>query len=352
MSQSVGSSRLSQSDRADPTKPEYNDSHPESRKVRLTERDGVSLRREVQDFGSLDRDRAVSWLDSMDQFDHYLTDKDGVKTVFQNPDGETVKAEKPHRFHPDYGDRQYAKLKDLERGISEDYGKLLHTAMLTFTASAQPDGEPIPPVDHLHELDSSWDAIRRALHRQLEGRRWEYLAILEPHPGDGVNNGYLHIHMAVFVEGIVTTEDFEPVIEAHVRNSDYAKQEAHDLTDDSTISVRHAGADREPDESTEHLDELAIYLAEYLGTYGDDPREAPEHVQAANTVLWATGKQRWRPSNGAQQYMSQDSGDDSDSEWELLGIEKDDEMLPAGPDSGGVDTFETGPPGPPENSIG
>ena len=342
-------SRLSQTNRADPIKPEQSGSQPDSRNVRLTDRDGVSLRREVQDFHRLTEDRATTWKDSIEQFDHYLDDRDGVKTVFENPDGETVTAENPHRFHPEYADQQYAKLKDLERGISEAYGKLLHTAMLTFTASATPDGEPLPPVDHLNDLDASWDAIRRSLSRQLDGYEWEYLAILEPHPGDGDNNGYLHIHMAVFVQGVVDRDLFKPVIESHVRNSPHAKAEAHDLTSENTISVRHAGLDRENNESDEHLDQLAIYLAEYLGTYGEDPKEAPEHVKAANTVLWATGKQRWRPSNGAQQYMVNGGSDEGATGWQLLGIEKDGEMLPAGPDSGGVDTFTTGPIKPPDD---
>ena len=345
MSAESPSSRLSKTNRAGPQNGPERSSQPDSRFVPLTEEDGVTLRREVQAFDVLDRNAATSWTDAISQYDSYLTDREDVKTVFQDPDGETVKASNPHRFAPDYADKQYAKLKDLERGLSSDYGKRLHTVMLTFTASSQPDGDPIPPVDHLNELDASWDAIRRALSRQLGDRRWEYLAILEPHTGDGVNNGYLHIHLAVFVDGKVTSRTFEPVIRAHLRNCDLAGEDAHDVTDDSTISVRHAGRDRDLD-NQEQLDELAIYLAEYLGTYGDDPKQAPEPVRAANAVLWATGKQRWRPSNGAQSYMASPSSD-SDEDWELIGVEKDGELLPAGGDTGGVDTFTTGVDPPP-----
>jgi len=35
--------------------------------------------------------------------------------------------------------------------------------MLTLTASGAPEGEQLPPVDHLHDLDSSWEAVRREL---------------------------------------------------------------------------------------------------------------------------------------------------------------------------------------------
>ena len=99
-------------------------------------------------------------------------------------------------------------------------------------------------------------------------------------------------------------------------------------------------------DSDDQLDELAVYLAEYLGTYGDDPLGLPEHVQAANALLWATNRQRWRPSNGAQQHMATDPRD-PDSDWQLVGIETNGEFIPCDNKGGGVDTFVTGPIGPP-----
>jgi len=296
----------------------------------------------------------VSWNMATDRWRNYIRDKEDVKSVFENIEtGETGTGSKPHRFHPAYADKQYAKLKDLERGISEAYGKRLHTAMLTFTASSTDDSDnPLPPVDHLDGLLESWDAIRRSLDRALDENRYERLAILEPH-----KSGYLHIHMAVFVDGIVTSTDFEPVIESHVNNCDLAGWTAHDLDDDDTISVRHAGADRQPgylhslaegiEYDSDTISELAIYLAEYLGCYGDDPLDLPEHVQAANALLWSTGRQRWRPSNGAQQFMTTDPRD-PDSDWQLVGIEKDGEVIPVDPENGGVDTFVTGSANPPD----
>jgi hypothetical protein len=148
------------------------------------------------------------------------------------------------------------------------------------------------------------------------------------------------------------------VIDAHVRNCDLAIPKAHDLDKDSTISVRHAGADRQPGynhalaEGIEHdsdqLGELAIYLAEYLGTYGgDDPLDAPEHVQAANALLWATNRQRWRPCSTAQSLMAYD-GSDTATDWEVVGIETNGERITIDNTGGGVDTFVTGPIGPPD----
>lgn len=334
-------SRLSKTNRADPPSGQYRASARRSRKQPLTERDGVMLRAETRDFGAVEGDRPTTWNGAIRQYRHYLRDRDSVSTVFKNEYGETVTGSDPHRFDPDYSAKQYAKLKDLERGVQARYGKRLHTAMLTFTASGETEDGPLPPVDHLDGLLASWEAIRRALDRALDSRRYARLAILEPHPGEGANNGYLHIHLAVFVDGVVTADDFAPVIRAHLRNCDLAEEDAHDLEDDSTVSIRHAGADRADPDDDEQLDELAIYLAEYLGTYGDDdPLQEPEHVQAANALLWATGRQRWRPCQTAQEMMAYDPPETA-TQWSLAGIEKDGEFIPAEGASGGVSRFET-----------
>ena len=122
---------------------------PESRKRPLTDCDGISLRKEVRDLSQLG-DRPVSWNMATDRWRNYIRDKEDVQNVFENCAGDRIQGSKPHRFHEEYADKQYAKLKDLERGISEAYGKRLHTAMLTFTASSTDDSDnPLPPVDHL-----------------------------------------------------------------------------------------------------------------------------------------------------------------------------------------------------------
>jgi hypothetical protein len=167
----------------------------------------------------------------------------------------------------------------------------------------------------------------------MDGRRYERLAILEPH-----ESGYLHVHIAVFVDGVVRREDFAPVIEAHLRNCDGAGEEAHDMTDRSTVSVNHVGADR----SEDTIGNLGTYLAEYLGTYSGDPLDEPEKVQMSNTVLWATGRRRWRPSNGAQAYMSTNRSD-GPALWSLVGIEDGEgEYHEVQDGAGSVRVFTTG----------
>jgi len=315
MSRSGPDSRLSMTNRADDDSGRPGPSTAETLRKPLTERNGVKLRSELIE---LDGDLGVSAVSlnrAMSEFANWYRDDVERTTVFENPEGEEVSGYTPNRFHPDYSEKQYAKLKDLERGVKRDYGRRLHTAMLTLTASSAPFGEALPVVDHYEELMSSWDAVRRALHRVMGERRWEYLAILEPH-----KSGYVHVHIAVFVDGKIVGPEFEPVIDAHLKHCDYAGEEAHDVTDDSTVSVRYAGGRG----GGEHLDELAIYLGEYLGTYnGDSPLEEPVHVKIANTVLWGKSVQAWRPSNGAQQYMATERRDDC-TEWELVAIEDGD----------------------------
>jgi hypothetical protein len=330
-----GGSRPSKTNRAGPREASTR-VNPGALSLPLTKLDGVSLRSETTAVYSGGVD-AVSWREATKRWRDYIRESRETAAVFENPYGERVAGSDPNRFAPGYADKQYAKLKDLERGLREEYGKRLHTAMLTLTASStDAEGEPRPPVDHLHDLDASWESVRRELHRTLEGRRWEYLAILEPH-----RSGYLHIHVAVFVEGVVVPETFRPVVEAHVRNCDGAEAAAHDLEAEDVsarpVSVKHVGADRAEDK----IGNLGTYLAEYLHTYDGDPLDGPDHQQAANTVLWSTGKQRWRPSQGAQSYMAQNRSEEP-SDWEIVAFrDSDGELHDVDGAVGGVNTLET-----------
>ena len=129
-----GPSRLSMTNRADSETGGERAGVGRTPNVPLTERDGVTLREEVRDWGALDGDRATGWRDSVFSFRDYLRDKEDVATVFENGEtGEQASSSSPHRFAPEYADTQYAKLKDLERGIGEAYGCLLYTLTLPTT---------------------------------------------------------------------------------------------------------------------------------------------------------------------------------------------------------------------------
>ena len=112
-------SRLSKTNRADSPNGRSQRSIPESRKRPLTDRDGISLRSEVRDLAHLNADRPVSWDLATDRWRNYIRDKEDVQSVFENCAGDRVQGSKPHRFCPEYADKQYAKLNDLERGLSD-----------------------------------------------------------------------------------------------------------------------------------------------------------------------------------------------------------------------------------------
>jgi hypothetical protein len=298
---------------------------------------GAKLREEVT-YASIAGREAVTWEEATDRFRSWYTDQRGTEIVVRNETGETESFPTPNRFTPEYREMLYAKAQALERGLRERWGKLLHTAMLTLTStSTDAQGDPRPPVEHLNDLLSSWEAVRRALARVLEGRDWEYLAILEPH-----ESGYTHVHIGVFVKGPVVAEQFQPVLDAHLRHCEGARREAHRILDEDgeedTVRVRHAS---HPSRES-GVENLGAYLAAYMaGEYGTEATKMPAHVQRFYATMWATGRQWFRPSNGAQELMQppEDEDEGAGLEWEVVGIapdgDPDEEMIEIEPEQAG-----------------
>lgn len=290
--------------------------------VRLAKEDGTKLRKEVA-YDSLRGVEAVPWDEAVSRFASWYDGQRETKIVVENQHGEKTGFRTPNRFTPEYREMLYAKAQSLERGLRDLWGQLLHTAMVTLTASMTDEqGRPRPPVEHLRDLLSSWEAVRRALARVLDGREWEYLMILEPH-----KSGYVHAHLGVFVKGPVVAEQFEPVIDAHLRNCPSAGADAHKIVPErpkkSAVTV-HRAADRR--NGPGGVENLGAYLAAYMaGEYGVEATEMPEYVQGFYAVMWATGRQWFRPSNGAQELMKPEGESDDDEEmlaeeWSLIGI--------------------------------
>lgn len=306
----------------------------------ITREEGVKLRRDAVQCDA-DGNRGISWRALQRRWRMWYDERRDAGLVYEK-DGERYTGPQENRFMQSYSDKMYAKLKDLERGLHESYGRRFHTGLLTLTASSGRPGEWVPVVDHLKELLSSWEAVRRALHRSLDDSlRWEYLMVLEPH-----KSGYTHAHIAVFVDGEVSRETFEPVIDAHLRNCELAGRDAHEY--ENVITVKRVAGER--DRELGEIGNLGSYLGEYLGIYEGDALDAPEHVQAFNAVLWATGHQRWRPSNGAQRHMVQ-ARLKGETAWELIGVTYDggETIEEVDPSAGGVnwtETWEDRPPPP------
>jgi len=329
--QSAPRSRLPLSNRADGESGEF-----EASNVRLAERDGVKLREEVT-FNGTRGVQSVPWGVATERFASWYSEKRDTQVVVENELGEQEAFKTPNRFTPEYREMLYAKAQSLERGLREDWGRLLHTAMITLTASStDDDGRPRPPVEHLLDLLDSWEAVRRALSRVLDGRDWEYLAILEPH-----QSGYVHVHIGVFVKGPVVAEQFQPVLDAHLRNCSGAGADAHRAVDEDgeedAVAVHRAADERNGPGGVENL---GAYLAAYMaGEYGEEATAMPEYIQAFYAVMWSTGKQWFRPSNGAQEHMQPEEEENEEEaalDWELLGIlpsdDPDEELIEIDPE--------------------
>jgi hypothetical protein len=287
---------------------------------------GDELRREVT-YDKMDGVGAVDWAEATDRFRTWYDDARGSQIVIENEHGERTGFRTPNRYTPDYREMQYARAQSLERGLRERWGRLLHTCMITLSASSTDgSGNPLPPAEQLEELLASWEAVRRALGRVLDGREFEYLAILEPH-----ESGYVHIHLGVFVKGPVVAEQFQDVIDAHLRNCDLAKREAHEIFnedgEEDTVKVRRASHPSRQDD--DDIQNLGAYLAAYMaGEYGKEATEMPEYIQRFYATMWATGHQWFRPSNGAQELMQPPEDDDDELEelqpdWEVVGLAPD-----------------------------
>lgn len=236
-----------------------------------------------------------NWSEAVTQWRLWLDGYDGGSLVFEDDEGERITRPAEVRFGDKRSRREYAKIHNLRRGLRDEWGDLLHVAFLTFTASSRnARGGYRCPADHLNDLKSSSGAILSALHRSLEGRDYEFCWVHEPH-----KSGYVHRHLAVFVRGSVSEEDFHPVIDAHLRNCPSAGRAAHDYTAEDEkerpITCKRV-SDREGD-----INNIAYYMAEYVSdSFGGYDEETPEHVEMFNALLWATETQRVDYSQGSR----------------------------------------------------
>lgn len=283
---------------------------------------------------------------------------------FEDPDGETVRAPLENSYQPEYGDRYYARLMDLKRGIERRWTDF-SIAMLTLSASTlNQDGQPRCPADHMRDIAAGWDVARKQLYEALRGRRWTYARVWEPTSSEGQGPaGYGHMHVAVFVEDgdDLAAGEFRPFMESYVDNCKPAGWDAH-RPDGDAVSV------------TTELEEAnaATYISEYIGQYGEELYDRPVNQRAFLAVTWATGTRRVDFSNDAQEIVAteefrretglrpEDRGTREGAEGDTEGADKDGEGE-AGwslrrmcrvdvdgpdyyePDGGGVDRTELDP---------
>jgi len=295
--------------------------YPDRCQLPLTERDGVSLRRdytreEYESFHSeaireIDDDVTgqqlvarypYDWGEAVVQMleDHEDTRRTTVNLERGRP-GDAEYAEFSidvvTRWFATYQKKYYAQmeawLRELTGGERPSGGTSTanysdpHICLLTLSASSMPDGERVAPVDHINVRRSSWNSCYDTLRNTMRslGYDWQYERRSEPHTGKrgeyGINRCYGHDHIVLVVDGPVTPNDLRPVIEKHVEECDWAGAEAHDLDiqdwdanaeDVNTVEIK------EPEE----LESTARYVADYASI---DPLDL--HERSEEYIMWA-----------------------------------------------------------------
>lgn len=227
------------------------------------------------------------------------------------PEYESFLVPMENSFSPVYNEREFARLRSLERETvggkrpsgGESVGRFdePYTVLLTLSTSSMEEGEYRPPLEHDREIREAWggtDGVRRTLRyvmRERLGLSNEDYVIRrqsEPHASGGDATGYGHDHIAIVFDGAEcdrppTQEEFRRVVDKHVEECPYAEPDAHGA---EAIELN------EPDE----VGDLASYLAAYISTNPeDDLLERPiEYIMWAATQ-WASTSQKFSQSNSA-----------------------------------------------------
>ena len=238
------------------------------------------------------RVKSRPWYRVVRQHTDWYNDYRDSHIEFLDPDGETVRGQLENSYQPQYGDRYYARLMDLRRGLLRRWGDFT-VVMLTLSASTVTEqGRPAPPADHMTAIREGWATARQHLYKAIDGE-WCYARVWEPTSSEGDGpEGYGHMHVALFVrDGDVTAGDFEPFLRSFVSNCDPAGWEAH-RPDGDAVSI--TGED--------DLEEAnaATYISEYIGAYGEELHERPIHERAFLSVTWATNTRRVEFDSTAQ----------------------------------------------------
>ena len=246
----------------------------------------------------------------LNEWRDWMRSYESAHIEYESPEGETVRSKLENSYQQEYANRYYARIKDFERGVRRTYGDGLTTAMLTFTASSEnANGGRRCPADHMMEIREGWRTCRKVLHKVLDGRRWQYVRIWEPH-----KSGYGHLHVGVFVHGDgIEAEAFRPVFRSYVENVKAAGTAAHR----NRPCDEHAGTAPTAWESAEpscddcdtaisindNVENLGTYLSEYIGQYGEKLQERSLEEQIFYATTWATNTRRVDFSNGAQELI-------------------------------------------------
>jgi hypothetical protein len=252
---------------------------------------------------------SVVWDDLVVEWENYVREKMDERLVFVDTvEDDFLVSPYSHRFTDEYSKMTYARIKDFERGMFEEYDDP-SLVFLTFTTSTTTaSGNPRCPFSVMDEIVDSWSSgVRYELDKSMKAERkkdtypgfesgeFEYLRILEPTTENGYGpSGYPHQHLVLAVDGDVERERFESVIEKHLDKAPNALGRAHEF--DTAIEIMDG----------EELTNVGAYIFKYLGkTY--ESGELEEYERRFNALLWESGRRRIQPSDGAQKWMDRDT---------------------------------------------
>ncbi|MGZ0746708.1 hypothetical protein AB2S56_005915 [Haloparvum sp. AD34] len=285
---------------------------------------------------SLDSRTAATWVDAVQAFLSAHVEYDGMLARFADKEtGDEFDVPLVDAWGEEYSRKQYARARALQRQMSggerPSGGEAVPawddpaTLMITLTGSSLPDGDRLPPVDHLDELQDAFsyggvrDALRNTMeyHIGLDSDQWGFWLQGEPHgmgaaaaedKEPGLNACYTHLHVGVYFEGAEIDDlrdvasSAERVVDKHLEVCDPAGWDAHDyesiddylLEDEGCISLN---AD---------VENLGSYLATYMGGYTEDLVEKPIEYIAWGAIYWASARRRTSRSQTVNQAIRAD----------------------------------------------
>ncbi|WP_435066261.1 hypothetical protein [Halobaculum sp. EA56] len=273
--------------------------------------------------------KAAPWADALAAFLTAHLEYDGLLARFSNGE-ESFEIPLTDAWGQEYHAKQYARARALERqmggGERPSGGEAVAawdrpaTAMLTLSASSVPDGDRLPPVDHLDAVHDSFsyggvrDTLRNAMeyHLGLDSEEWGYWLQAEPHGlgGDpGMNACYTHVHVGVYFDGggldaEHVGSELERVVDKHVEVCEPAGASAHDYASIRSYEEENDGCISVNME----VGNLGSYLAAYMGgSYDEALEERPIEYLAWGALYWSTARRRTTRSQTVNQAIAADA---------------------------------------------
>lgn len=251
--------------------------------------------------------------EAVSALEDYLVAKDGQYLVMEDREsGDMLVLPHSHRFTADYRKRTYARLKCVERHVTQVWDGDVPTTLLTLTAPHKDENGQYRPFDEvLKDIKEGWNKLRRVIRRETEGVKTEYLAVYEPHA-----TGYPHLHVLIF--GVARESLGEKVTDYWVdRYVEGASRDAQDVTVKRGRSV--------------DLESPAAYIMKYLSK--TLARESESHDTALESLpsisgflpfsalMWATDSRTYSMSEGLSRAVSEAAPeyDSVEGDWVFVG---------------------------------